>query len=128
MAAGTHGQSRSGRCTAHSSRTGEPCKNRAMAGTNVCRAHGGAAPQVKAKAAERLKEARDLALEKLTEQLTGGSVESKVLLEACVKLTELTETLDGHVARREEVRHEYEGRSDEDLIHEAEAILRDTSR
>ena len=66
--------------------------------------HGGAAPQVKAKAAERLKEARDLALLRLSEKLGEGStVDAKILLEACVKLTELTETLEGRVSSRTEV-------------------------
>ena len=68
--------------------------------------HGGAAPQVVRKAAERLKEARDLALERLTERLgvdASTQVDSKILLEACVKLTELTETLEGRVSSRTEV-------------------------
>lgn len=34
------------RCTARR-RNGEPCRNWAMLGTNVCRMHGGAAPQVR---------------------------------------------------------------------------------
>lgn len=44
-------------CKAHSRRTGEPCKNAAMNGTTVCRMHGGSAPQVRRKAAERIAEA-----------------------------------------------------------------------
>ncbi len=35
-------------------RDGEPCTNRPMTGSTVCRMHGGSAPQVKAKAAERV--------------------------------------------------------------------------
>jgi hypothetical protein len=42
------------RCTAHSSRTGQPCKRWATTGSSVCRTHGAAAPQVKAAASERL--------------------------------------------------------------------------
>jgi hypothetical protein len=42
-------------CSAHSKQTGLPCKRLAISGANVCRYHGGAAPQVKAKAAERLR-------------------------------------------------------------------------
>lgn len=43
------------RCTAHSkSRDGGQCGNWAIHGGTVCRYHGGAAPRVKAKAAERL--------------------------------------------------------------------------
>lgn len=41
------------RCSAKSSRTGKPCQAWAVVGTNVCVAHGGAAPQVKAKALVR---------------------------------------------------------------------------
>jgi terminase small subunit-like protein len=43
-------------CTARSSRTGEPCRKRAIMGATVCRTHGGASPQVKAKAAQRVKD------------------------------------------------------------------------
>lgn len=42
------------RCTATAKSTGERCRHRAMTGANVCRHHGGRAPQVKAAAAKRL--------------------------------------------------------------------------
>ena len=45
-------------CTATSSQSGQRCKARPMAGATVCSTHGGRAPQVRAKAAERLLEAR----------------------------------------------------------------------
>ena len=41
-------------CKATSSRTGERCRNRPIRGGEVCSTHGGMAPQVQAKAAERL--------------------------------------------------------------------------
>lgn len=41
-------------CRAHSSRTGQPCKNRPIIGGTVCKFHGGGSPQVKRKAAERI--------------------------------------------------------------------------
>jgi hypothetical protein len=44
------------RCTAHSSRTGDPCKLWAIRGANVCNKHGGRAPRVKAAAAARVVE------------------------------------------------------------------------
>ncbi len=40
-------------CKAHA-RSGDPCRNSPVAGAAVCRMHGGAAPQVKAKASQRL--------------------------------------------------------------------------
>jgi hypothetical protein len=42
------------RCSAHNKRNGAPCKNWAILGGDVCRSHGGGAPQVKKKARERL--------------------------------------------------------------------------
>lgn len=45
------------RCHAKNTR-GEPCKAYAIRGGVVCQAHGGAAPQVRAKADERLQEWR----------------------------------------------------------------------
>jgi len=41
-------------CHAHSSRTGAPCRNHAIAGGVVCRAHGGAVPNVRAAAERRI--------------------------------------------------------------------------
>jgi hypothetical protein len=63
--------------------------------------HGGAAPQVKRKAAERIAAARDSALDALTQLIAEGRVDAKVALDAVVKLTETHETLEGRVARRE---------------------------
>ena len=44
------------RCKGHSSRTKQPCKNPAIQGGFVCTTHGGRAPQVKAKAAQRVRD------------------------------------------------------------------------
>lgn len=46
-------------CTATAKSTGERCQNAPMKGSNVCRVHGGAAPQVQKKAQERLDEMAD---------------------------------------------------------------------
>lgn len=46
---------RMGRCRAHSKQTGALCRQYAIPGGTVCRYHGGAAPQVKMAADERLK-------------------------------------------------------------------------
>lgn len=53
------------KCKAHSSRTGLPCKRWAIKGATVCRHHGGAAPQVQAKAEQRLRAMVDPMLDKL---------------------------------------------------------------
>lgn len=55
----------SAKCTAHSARTGLPCQKYAIKGATVCRTHGGAAPQVKAKAEQRLREMVSPMLDKL---------------------------------------------------------------
>lgn len=58
------------RCTAHRSNgSGERCKLAAINGSNVCRIHGGSAPQVKAKAQERLLAMVDPALDGLMRAL-----------------------------------------------------------
>ena len=41
------------RCSARSSRTGQPCKAYAVTGAVVCRAHGGSAPRVRVAAEQR---------------------------------------------------------------------------
>ena len=57
------------RCTAHSSRTGKQCKQRAIRGGTVCVTHGGSAPQVIAAARRRLLEGVDPAIDLLMETL-----------------------------------------------------------
>jgi hypothetical protein len=42
------------RCSARSSRTGQPCKKAAITGMRVCRTHGGAAPQAREAARRRM--------------------------------------------------------------------------
>jgi len=58
-------------CTAKSKSTGTRCARSPIAGATVCRVHGGAAPQVKAAALERLKAYQDRAIDHLFE-LTEG--------------------------------------------------------
>lgn len=55
-------------CTAHK-QNGQACKAPAIRGANVCRVHGGSAPQVKAAARRRLLELIDPALVRLGEAL-----------------------------------------------------------
>src|SRR5438067_789094 len=61
------------RCTARK-RNGEPCKAMAARGANVCRVHGGSAPQVKAAAQRRLHQAADV----LTARLLGFALDQGV--------------------------------------------------
>lgn len=55
------------RCTARSKQSQKPCRNAPIPGGTVCRFHGGAAPQVKAKALERLQAYQDRAIDRLFE-------------------------------------------------------------
>jgi hypothetical protein len=57
------------KCTATSKSTGKRCQQPAIAGGRVCRVHGGAAPQVKQKAAERLAALVDPAITQLSKLL-----------------------------------------------------------
>ncbi|MCK9628495.1 MAG: hypothetical protein M0R37_07885 [Bacteroidales bacterium] len=122
LAASVSEEAMSQRCTAHSSRTGAPCKHYAIKGGTVCRTHGGAAPQVKAKAEERIALAAQDALqlllfhlgydlEQLKQMLDSEgeikSVELKVaygdLLSTVKEMTKLGELLAGRPTGRSKV-------------------------
>lgn len=70
------------RCIAHK-KSGEQCRRHARCGANVCDFHGGKAPQVKAKARQRLDEAAD----RMARELLGiaTSAESESVRLAAVK-------------------------------------------
>lgn len=70
------------RCTARSKRTGKRCKAPSMLGGNVCRAHGGAAPQTRAKAQRRLAQAADVLVQRLLGLALGGDVPDAIALQA----------------------------------------------
>lgn len=74
-------------CTAHSSRTGERCKKAAIEGGSVCRTHGGAAPQVREKAQQRILAMVNPALAELRKLIGGADSES-------VKLSAIKDVLD----------------------------------
>lgn len=69
-------------CTARSKRTGEQCKRPSMLGGNVCRSHGGAAPQTRAKAQRRLQQAADVLVQRLLSFALDGQVADPVALQA----------------------------------------------
>lgn len=75
------------RCRAHSSRTGEPCKNIALQAQSTCRFHGGAAKHVKAAARVRLENAADLMAKKLLGIAISGESET-------VRLSAIRDALD----------------------------------
>jgi hypothetical protein len=52
-------------CTARSKQSGQRCKQRVVPGAAVCHYHGGAAPQVKAAALERLRALQHPAIDRL---------------------------------------------------------------
>jgi hypothetical protein len=81
------------RCKAHSSRTGAPCQAWAVRGASVCVKHGGAAPQVKRKAEERIRELVNPALAAIARLI--GETEDHVGAESeAVKLAAARDILD----------------------------------
>jgi hypothetical protein len=68
-------------CAAHK-KNGDPCGKYPIAGGSVCRFHGGAAPQVRRKAEERIREAADPAAAKLVELMSSPEVPYNVQLQA----------------------------------------------
>lgn len=84
------------RCTARRV-DGEPCRRFAIKGGTVCRTHGGAAPQVVAKAKVRLQNAADLMARELLNLVTGAESEA-------VKLAAIRDALDrAGVSAKQEV-------------------------
>lgn len=74
------------RCKATVRSTGERCKRAAIKGGAVCTSHGGAAPQVKKAAKDRLLGLIDPAIDQLTKLLNRDDVDDGVRLRAITSL------------------------------------------
>jgi hypothetical protein len=70
-------------CTARK-QNGEPCRARPARGANVCRVHGGSAPQVKAAAKRRLAQAADVLVQRLPAFALDGDTTDNVALQAII--------------------------------------------
>jgi len=79
------------RCIAKSKHTGGQCKKAAMKGGRVCRAHGGAAPQVKRLATQRLEDLVDPAIKRL-----GSAIKQTADLPTSVRASQIVLDRTGH--------------------------------
>jgi hypothetical protein len=75
-------QSGNTQCTARSKQTGQRCRQPAALGGNVCRIHGGAAPQTRAKAQRRLQQAADVLVQRLLSFALDDNVSDNVAIVA----------------------------------------------
>ena len=91
-------------CHASSKQSGNRCRKKAEPGQSVCRFHGGASPQARSKALERLITTRDLALDQLMIHLEdhGDRIDPKTLLDVITKLNRDIELLEGRATERKE--------------------------
>lgn len=80
-------------CAARSKQSGERCKKSPMPGSNVCRVHGGSAPQVKAAAKRRLEEASERMAQRLL-GLAENDLKDGTKVGAYVQLGAVTAALD----------------------------------
>lgn len=100
------------RCVATSHTSGERCRQVPELGANVCRFHGGKAPQTIAKAEERIMTAlekmghlRDLALDRLIEDMapgTGNMMDPRTRAQLVSALTKDMQLLQGLATSRQE--------------------------
>lgn len=107
----TNGYARGVQCKA-TNRAGERCKRIAMSGQAVCRTHGGASPQAKAKARERLQSLVDPAVQHL-ETILNDSVAIKDYQSALRAITAILDRTGYHaksvVELEGELSHDHTG-------------------
>lgn len=98
------------KCTARTSGQKRPCKRDAIKGGTVCATHGGSAPQVKAKAQERLAALVVPAIDRL-----GTLMRQQKNLHVALGATNSVLDRNG-IKTREELKivHDYEGSWDDD--------------
>lgn len=73
------------RCTAHlTNGSGERCRKSAIKGGNVCRSHGGAAPQTKKTARQRLLEAAEPAVKRLVQAIRSDDERNAIKASAII--------------------------------------------
>jgi hypothetical protein len=82
------------RCTARSSQHDRACQAWAVRGSNVCVAHGGAAPQVKRKAEERLRSLVNPALAALARLIGDADAGRRGAESEAVQLGAIKDVLD----------------------------------
>lgn len=76
---------------------GKPCSNRPIKGANVCKNHGGNAPAVRKKAAERILMAQDIAAAKLIELMQNPDVPYSIQRAAAADLLDRGGNVAAHV-------------------------------
>ena len=99
-------------CSAHRKGGGE-CRAQAVSGTNVCRVHGGNAPQVRRRAAQRLLEASDTAAAYLVKTIEDATLPPETRLKASLALLDraglgVKATVDVEVGPKQEEKAPWE--------------------
>ena len=96
------------KCSAHSSRTGDPCKKFAIVGGTVCDTHGGRAPQVREAARRRIETFAEEAIDGIQNLARIGQKEEvrlrayqDMLDRAGLKGADKLEVSEGHLADEE---------------------------
>lgn len=124
-AAATAGEAQ---CAARSKQSGERCKKSPMPGSNVCRVHGGSAPQVKAAARRRLEEASERMAERLL-GLAENTLDDGTKVGAYVQLGAVTAALDrAGIVEQKQLNVEVTAKPYESLLADVEGGSRDAYR